>query len=339
MNSQIPELKRTSSIPPSVAPMAANQLQLYQTGMSKVPFTPITNPPMLVPIAIPEGELDHLKFAQPLILHQNQIVGDYRVTDFLTAGGMAALFSAQNIMTGEPCILKIPGDPYRDYHFSEVSALSEMSPSKHIVGFRNAGKIEEMGLDYLVIEQINGKTLGQIIEEEGRLPLEKALAYIEDIVNGLESAQKNGVIHKDLNAENVVIREPEDKAVLIDFGLSKVKADPNKAPGALIYRAPWQLMGDTVDHRADIYALGILLYKMLTGKLPIETKGKELLEVYYMKLALYLELTDRIADPAVQNSIEKLINRMTKPALNAPERINSYQEIRDEIRRIRNTLL
>jgi serine/threonine-protein kinase len=131
------------------------------------------------------------------------------------------------------------------------------------------------------MEALEGRSLGAIIAEDGPLEVPRALALLEQICRALGAAHARGVVHRDVKPDNVfVVRRPDgsERAKVIDFGISQVASDGARGgrltqAGAIIgtpeYMAPEQAAGDAVDHRADLYALGVLAYEMLTGTLPI----------------------------------------------------------------------
>src|SRR5260370_10261520 len=135
---------------------------------------------------------------------------------------------------------------------------------------------EYNGLAYLVMPFISGGTLRDVMDLEGALPLPKVVSYLEEVAAALDFAHERGVIHRDIKPANILIT-PQERLLLTDFGLVQVSVDGQEilrrltGPGAPVgtpdYMSPEQVLGETVDGRADLYWLGVILYQMVTGTL------------------------------------------------------------------------
>ena len=138
---------------------------------------------------------------------------------------------------------------------------------------------ERDGLAYLVMPYISGGTLRDELEHDQRLPLEKAVLYLEQLAAALELAHEHGVIHRDIKPANILVRR-EGRLLLTDFGLVKIVSEGQGAGSRLTgvgvplgtpdYMAPEQVMGGEIDARADLYSLGVILYQMVTGTVPFK---------------------------------------------------------------------
>jgi serine/threonine protein kinase len=131
---------------------------------------------------------------------------------------------------------------------------------------------EEKGRHYITMEYVSGEDLKSMIRMSGQLSIGTAINIAKQICEGLEEAHRSGVIHRDLKSNNIMI-DKEGYARIMDFGIARsLKAKSMTGPGVMIgtpeYMAPEQVEGKEVDQRSDIYALGIVLYEMLTGRLP-----------------------------------------------------------------------
>jgi hypothetical protein len=136
---------------------------------------------------------------------------------------------------------------------------------------------------FFVMEYVEGRTLGALLEEDGRLSPAEALDLLEPVGAALAAAHEAGVVHRDVKASNIIVTEDEPPVVkLLDFGIAKLigpRAGPigltseGRQVGTLTIMAPEQLLGVPVDARVDIYALGVLLYRLLTGRLPFDGKS------------------------------------------------------------------
>ncbi len=162
---------------------------------------------------------------------------------------------------------------------NEAIAASRIG-GENVVDVLDFGE-EDDGAFYYVMEALEGRSLGALIAEDGPIEVLRALALVEQIRRALGAAHARGVVHRDVKPDNVFVVRREDGAEqvkVIDFGISQVALEgPRKErlteAGAIMgtpeYMAPEQAAGDKVDHRADVYALGVLAYEMLTGTLPI----------------------------------------------------------------------
>ncbi|HEY6099086.1 MAG TPA: serine/threonine-protein kinase, partial [Anaeromyxobacter sp.] len=153
------------------------------------------------------------------------------------------------------------------------------------IGQENVVDVLDFGTDedgalYYVMEALDGRSLGAVIREDGALQIGRALDLLEQICRALAAAHARGVVHRDVKPDNVFVTRREDGSELakvIDFGISHVPREEGDRritrDGSIIgtpeYMAPEQAAGEPVDRRADVYAVGVLAYEMLTGELPI----------------------------------------------------------------------
>jgi serine/threonine protein kinase len=197
-------------------------------------------------------------------------------------GGMATVFLAEDprhdrwvaIKVLKPDVATAIG---AERFLREIHIAAQLH-HPHILGLIDSGQAD--GLLYYVMPYVAGDTLRERIEKEGALPIPEAVRLLREIADALARAHKAGVIHRDIKPENVLIEERH--ALVSDFGVAKalsaatdgVNAGRSTAGftvGTPAYMAPEQAAGDpTIDHRADIYALGILAYEMLTGDVPFD---------------------------------------------------------------------
>jgi serine/threonine protein kinase/tetratricopeptide (TPR) repeat protein len=204
------------------------------------------------------------------------IKGTYRIEAKLGAGGMADVYKATRLSDGETVAIKVLPDALaRDaemvkrFHREIQLALPLQHPN--IVEVFEDG--EENGIDYFVMEYVDGEDLSEIIKREGMFSPPQAIALIRQVCEALGYAHDRGVTHRDMKPENIMLtRTGEVK--LTDFGIAKA-ADGTRltkagtAFGSPEYMSPEQCQGDpNLDHRSDIYSLGIVLYQMLTGGVP-----------------------------------------------------------------------
>jgi eukaryotic-like serine/threonine-protein kinase len=210
--------------------------------------------------------------------------GRYRVGRRIARGGMASVYEALDTRLDRICAVKImhPGlgddDSFADRFKREARAAARLS-HPNVVSVFDQG--EDPGVDggtlYLVMELVSGHTLRDVIRDEAPMAPGRALALMEPIISALAAAHRSGLIHRDIKPENVLIAEEGSGARIkvADFGLAKaISADTqHTATGGVIigtvsYLAPELVVDGTADARADVYALGVVLYELLTGTKP-----------------------------------------------------------------------
>src|SRR5580692_1723791 len=199
-------------------------------------------------------------------------LGSYEVVSMLGKGGMGEVWKAHDPQIGRDVAIKVSEQQFTDRFEREVPAIGALNHP-------NICTLYHVGPNYLVMELVTGPTLAERIKE-GPIPLEEALGLAKQIADALEAAHEKSIVHRDLKPANVKIRLDGSVKVL-DFGLAKageaqeVTADsPTMMPGTQIgmilgtagYMSPEQARGKEVDKRADIWAFGVVLYEMVTGK-------------------------------------------------------------------------
>jgi eukaryotic-like serine/threonine-protein kinase len=213
-------------------------------------------------------------------------LGHYDVLTLLGRGGMGEVYAADDINLNRKVALKLlpnafTGDPERMARFEREAKLLASLNHPNIAAIYGFEQAE--GNRFLVLEFVEGETLAQRLSK-GPLPVEEALGICRQIAEALEAAHEKGVIHRDLKPANVMIAAG-DKVKILDFGLAKALADETQSvdssqsptitetmtlPGVVLgtaaYMSPEQAKGKVVDKRADIWAFGVVLYEMLTGK-------------------------------------------------------------------------
>lgn len=208
--------------------------------------------------------------------------GLYRLDALLGEGGMGRVYSATQLTFGRRVAVKVLLDQfaseprYRDRFLREARVVSDLS-HPNVVRVIDFGEDPELGVIYLAMEHVDGTPLTEVIRR-GPLPWEVAVRYTAGIALGLAEAHGKGVVHRDVKPDNVMIVSTVDGAtrpVVLDFGIALPTADGSTrltATGAICgtpdYMAPEQARSSNVDHRADLYSLGTILYEMLSGTLP-----------------------------------------------------------------------
>lgn len=214
-------------------------------------------------------------------------IGRYRVTGELGRGGMAATYRAVRARDGLPVALKIPhesGDPTYLPRFLREGRLGETLHHPRIVRIVEAG--EEDGRPFLAMELIPGRTLRDALDAAGGpFPLRRALEIARDVAEALDYAHGKGVVHRDLKPENVMLL-PDGSVKVMDFGVARVEGQPGLTTssfffGSPVYAAPELIDPSSIDHRADLYSLGVVLFELLEGRPPFHHESVfKLLELH-----------------------------------------------------------
>jgi serine/threonine protein kinase len=226
-----------------------------------------------------EQESGPPRFDLPTAEHLQPLFPELKIGEVIGSGGMGCVFQARQIKLDRTIALKIlPKELSDDALFTERFAREAraMARLNHngIVGIHDFGSVQNT--HFLILEYLDGSNLREL-EEAGSVSAEEVILIIEQICAALEYAHAEGVIHRDIKPENILF-DQSGRVVLADFGLARLAMDSSapvsltqtrQAMGTLNYMAPEQWENPkAVDHRADIYALGILLYEMLTGRIP-----------------------------------------------------------------------
>ncbi len=203
----------------------------------------------------------------------------YQLIDLIGKGGMAIVYLAKDLRTGHHVAVKILNPSFNEdkefleWFDREADAASKMS-HHNIVNLLDVGN--DQGYRYLVMEYVQGKTLKEIIQERGAIPADVAGQVAIRILSALQHAHKNGIIHRDIKPQNILVHS-EGHIKVADFGIAHIigsAAKPNNDSimGSVYYISPEQAKGMDVTTASDIYSVGIVLYEMLTGHVPFEAE-------------------------------------------------------------------
>ncbi|MCI0602816.1 tetratricopeptide repeat protein [bacterium] len=201
----------------------------------------------------------------------------YKIVKLLGIGGMGRVYLARDEDLKIDVALKLIrpellGDEQALDRFKNELILARKVSHKNVARIHDLGEIE--GLKFLTMSYVPGKTLREVIRETGPLPVERAVSILTQIAEGISAAHEEGVIHRDLKPANILLDE-NDRVFVTDFGIARsLDSADQTGTGVLLgtpaYLSPEQTWGEKADTRADIYALGLILYEMLTGQLPFD---------------------------------------------------------------------
>ncbi len=225
-----------------------------------------------------------------------QTIGNYLVTQKLGEGGMGAVYLAEHPSIGKKVALKVLHSEFSTNpevtgrFFHEAKAVNDIG-HPNIVDIVDYGILQAGGgreqLVYFIMEYLAGVTLSQLIRAEAPLPPERALGIALQVADALSASHNRGIIHRDLKPDNIILNQrgrERDFVKLLDFGIAKLtgggavgshRTRTGIVMGTPAYMSPEQCEGrnDKVDQRTDVYALGIVIYEMLTGRVPFQGDG------------------------------------------------------------------
>ena len=214
--------------------------------------------------------------APNLTIQPGDQLDHYQIDDVVATSGMATVFRARDLETGCQVAIKVPhpeieSDPALYDRFLREEEIGRKIDHPGVMKvFDNPDRSQV----YMVMEWIDGRLLRQILNDEKKLPIERAVKLTVRICEALEHIHAHGVVHRDLKPENIMV-DAEDNIRLIDFGIAGntgsrrlTFANFSRNMGTPDYISPEQVRGRRGDARSDVYALGVMLYEMLTGKIP-----------------------------------------------------------------------
>jgi hypothetical protein len=207
--------------------------------------------------------ISHGRFAPGAILD-----GRYRIIGLLGKGGMGEVYRADDLRLGQPVALKflpdtVASDPARLAQFHNEVRTARQISHPNVCRVHDIGEVD--GCLFLSMELVDGEDLGSSLRRIGRFPEDKATDIARQLCAGLAAAHEKGVLHRDLKPANVML-DGSGKVRVMDFGLAAIGAVEDIRAGTPAYMAPEQLSGREVTARSDIYALGLVLYELFTGR-------------------------------------------------------------------------
>ena len=244
-----------------------------------------------------------------------ETVGGYRLLRSLGSGGMGTVYEGEQDTTGRRVAIKLIRPEYADSpdtveRFRREGRLASTITHPRCVFVLAAD--EEAGRPYIVMELMPGRTLADLVAEEGPLPVSAAVARILDVIEGLQEAHRCGLIHRDVKPSNCFL-EADGRVKVGDFGLSKSLLHDGQLTqtgsflGTLLYAAPEQIRNEPVDLRADIYSVAATLYFLLTGRAPFQMDDDP-------AATLARTMTDpltplRVLRPEIPTTLEEVVSK------------------------------
>jgi len=210
-----------------------------------------------------------------------QVIGDrFRLDAAIGRGAMAEVYQALDLVTQAFVALKI----LRHTHVDDAVSLARFAREAEVqakLRHRNVAALLATGVTdkhepYLALELLRGKSLRSVLKAEGKIPARRAASYAFQALNGLTAVHAASVLHRDLKPANIMLEPsagPVDRVVLIDFGFATFEGGAKltlqgTVVGSLTYIAPERLRGEGTDQRADLYAMGVILFELLAGRPP-----------------------------------------------------------------------
>ena len=264
--------------------------------------------------------------------------GRYEIKEIIGVGGMAVVFKAKCHRLNRYVAIKILKDEYmaddelrRQFH--EESQAVAMLSHPNIMAVYDVSKTEE--LEYIVMELIDGITLKEYLERRGPLSSKEVTVFSTQIAKALEHAHSREIIHRDIKPQNIMLLR-DGTLKVADFGIahianSQIDRAKGEAIGSVHYVSPEQARGSDIDSRADLYSLGVVMYEMLTGRLPFE--GETPVEVALQHIrSIPLSPSERVE--GIPETLERITMKAMNPHLS--RRYGSATEILADLEAFRN---
>ncbi len=256
----------------------------------------------------------------------------YEIIELIGVGGMANVYCAKDLKLDRKVSFKVLKEEFIDEEF--IGKFSKEARAAARISHINIANVYDVGNDgnvyYIVMEYVDGYTLKDIIKTKAPFTNEEVLGISIQIANALEVAHSNNIVHRDIKPQNILVTK-EGGIKVTDFGIARATTSntiTTDTMGSVHYFSPEQARGGYVDFKSDIYSLGIIMYEMITGKLPFDGDGVVQLAMKHINEPLP---NIRNINPKVSNSLEKIILKAT--AKNADNRYSSSRELNNDLKK------
>ena len=271
-----------------------------------------------------------------------ELSGRYRIQRLLAHGGMASVYEALDLQLHRQVAIKVlaahlSGDSVFKEKFLTEARVAASLNHPNLVNIYDQGQHGDF--TYLVLELVNGTTLRHVLDDFTTIDSERAVELMEAVLQGLDAAHSAGIIHRDIKPENILLSN-EGRIKLSDFGLARTVDNRTEAKdvlGTVGYMAPELVTGGAATKATDVYACGIMLYEMLTGKRPYQ--GEQSMQVAYQHANSRVQAPSLI-NPKVSAALDRIVLLATEPkAENRPSDakalLNAFNNLDDADNRTR----
>ncbi len=267
--------------------------------------------------------------------------GRYEIEDIIGEGGMAVVYSARDIQDDIPVAIKILRDEYLGNN-EFIRRFKDESKAIAVLSHPNIVKVYDVSfgdrIQYIVMEYIDGITLKDYIEKSGPVNWRETVHFVLQTLKALQHAHEKGIIHRDVKPQNIMLLE-DGTIKVTDFGIARFSKSTansmtmtNKAIGSVHYVSPEQARGEPTDAKSDLYSLGVMMYEMLTGKLPFDDANA--VSVALMQLQSD-PVPPRTINPDIPEGLEEIIIKAMQKDPN--KRYHSASEMYNDILKVRKT--
>ena len=259
--------------------------------------------------------------------------GRYEIHELIGVGGMAYVYKAYDRVEGRWVAIKILKEEFSN-NSDFLRRFRNESKAIAVLNHPNIVKVYDVSfgdqIQYIVMEFIDGITLKEYIEQEGTIRWQEAVHFTTQILMALECAHEKGIIHRDIKPQNIMLLQ-DGSIKVADFGIarflqSETQTMTDKAIGSVHYISPEQASGDYITDKADIYSVGVMLYEMLTGKLPFVADNA--VSVALMQLQAK-PVMPRELNPSIPRGLEQITMRAMEK--NPVDRFQSAGEMLDDL--------
>ncbi|MGL4990390.1 MAG: Stk1 family PASTA domain-containing Ser/Thr kinase [Sarcina sp.] len=271
---------------------------------------------------------------------ESKVLGDrYKLIGKVGEGGMAVVYKATDLKLNRPVALKILKETFKENDeiikkFKAEAMAVAMLSNPNIVNVLDVGTQD--GINYIVMEFVEGTTLKDIIVEKGKLPVDVAIRIAIKVSTALECAHKNNIVHRDIKPHNILVT-PDGTVKVTDFGIAKsmdssTLAHTNTIIGSAHYFSPEQAKGGYMDYKTDIYSLGIVMYEMLTGKVPFDGDTPVTVALKHIQEPV---VPPKDLNPEIPDNLNKLILKCLEK--DPERRYKTAKEVTAELDSIKDT--